>query len=239
PGPFRGSPTEAEIAAAKAAVSRAERQLNYAHLHGFEQPVEANVVPRIEREKALQRTLIAEKDLVETQRRLIALLSGAGPESVDATQAQTRLENPRLSITSPATGVIATSSRQLKGMRGELVRKGDLIARVYNLRKIAAEISIPEKEIADIQLGQKVTLRARGYPGKEFHGTVDSPRTFSREARGATRSVLVTTLIDNEFPLLKPEMTGEAKIYCGRERTLDLVKRRLARTVRIDLWSWW
>ena len=129
--------------AAKAAVSRAERQLNYAHLHGFEQPVEANVVPRIEREKALQRTLIAEKDLVETQRRLIALLSGAGPESVDATQAQTRLENPRLSITSPATGVIATSSRQLKGMRGELVRKGDLIARVYNLRKIAAEISIP------------------------------------------------------------------------------------------------
>src|SRR5437667_10585697 len=103
PGPFRGSPTEAEIAAAKAAVSRAERQLNYAHLHGFEQPVEANVVPRIEREKALQRTLIAEKDLVETQRRLIALLSGAGPESVDATKAQTRLENPRLSITSPAT----------------------------------------------------------------------------------------------------------------------------------------
>jgi len=255
PGPFRGSPTEAEIAAAKAAVSRAERQLNYARLHGFEQPVEANLVPRIEREKALQRTLIAEKDLVETQRRLIALLSGAGPESVDATKAQTRLENPRLSITSPATGVIATSSRQLKGMRGELVRKGDLIARVYNLRKIAAEISIPEKEIADIQLGQKVTLRARGYPGKEFHGTVDSiavsaqegsgsgtptsPRTFSREARGATRSVLVTTLIDNEFPLLKPEMTGEAKIYCGRERTLDLVKRRLARTVRIDLWSWW
>ena len=140
-------------------------------------------------------------------------------------------------------------------MRGELVRKGDLIAKVYDLKKVAAEISIPEKEIADIQVGQKVTLRARAYPDKEFHGTVDSiavsaqegsgsgtataVRTSSREARGATKSVLVTTLIDNQSLLLKPEMTGEAKIYCGRERTLDLVKRRLARTVRIDLWSWW
>ena len=140
-------------------------------------------------------------------------------------------------------------------MRGELVRKGDLIAKVYDLKKVAAEISIPEKEIADIQVGQKVTLRARAYPGKEFEGTVDSiavsaqegsgsgtataVRTSSREARGATKSVLVTTLIDNQSLLLKPEMTGEAKIYCGHERTIDLVKRRLARTVRIDLWPWW
>jgi len=255
PKTFQATPTEAEIAAARAAVSRAERQLSYARdsLHGFERPVEANLVPQIDREKALQRTLIAQKDLVEAQRRLVALLSGAGPERVEAAKARTRLEDPLLSITSPAAGIVATPSWQLKGMRGELVRKGDLIAKVYDLKKVAAEISIPEKEIADIQVGQKVTLRARAYPDKEFHGTVDSiavsaqegsgpttaVRTSSREARGATKSVLVTTLIDNQSLLLKPEMTGEAKIYCGRERTIDLVKRRLARTVRIDLWSWW
>ena len=257
PDAFQASPTESEIAAARAAVSRAEGQLNDARgrLLRRPQPVEANLTSRIEREKALQRAVIAENNLVHAQRRLIALLGGAGPGSVDAIKAQTRLENPLLNVTSPATGIIATPSRQLKGMRGELVKRGDLLAKVYNLNRVAAEISIPEKEIADIRIGQKVALRARTYPGKEFHGTVDSiavsaqegfasgtptsPRTSSRNPVGAAKSVLITTLIDDESLLLKPGMTGEAKIYCGRERTIDLVKRRLARTVRIDLWSWW
>jgi hypothetical protein len=64
-------------------------------------------------------------------------------------------------------------------------QKGDLIAKVYNLKKVAAEISIPEKEIADIQIGRKVTLRARAYPGKEFEGTVDSIAVSAQEGSGS------------------------------------------------------
>ena len=39
--------------------------------------------------------------------------------------------------------------------------------------------------------------------------------------------------------LLKPEMTGKAKIYCGDRSIFDLITRRLARTVRVEFWSWW
>ena len=47
------------------------------------------------------------------------------------------------------------------------------------------------------------------------------------------------TRIDNHSLLLKPEMTGQAKIFCGRKRIFDLVRRRLARTIKVEFWSWW
>jgi hypothetical protein len=39
--------------------------------------------------------------------------------------------------------------------------------------------------------------------------------------------------------LLKSEMTGVAKISCGQRRVIDLIKRRIARTLKVELWSWW
>jgi hypothetical protein len=53
------------------------------------------------------------------------------------------------------------------------------------------------------------------------------------------RSVLVTTQLDNAGLLLKPEMTGNAKIYCGKQRLIDLMMRRLIRYIRVEFWSWW
>jgi hypothetical protein len=55
----------------------------------------------------------------------------------------------------------------------------------------------------------------------------------------ATTAVRVTTEIDNSSGLLKPGMTGMAKIYCGDQRIIDLVTRRLSRTFRVEFWSWW
>jgi hypothetical protein len=34
-------------------------------------------------------------------------------------------------------------------------------------------------------------------------------------------------------------MTGTAKIYCGERRTAALMTRRLARSFRVEFWSWW
>jgi hypothetical protein len=39
--------------------------------------------------------------------------------------------------------------------------------------------------------------------------------------------------------LLKPEMTGNAKVSCGSRRLVDLLTRRLARYIRVEFWSWW
>ena len=104
-----------------------------------------------------------------------------------------------------------------------------------------------------IAVGQRVELRARAYPGTTFNGTVTSiatsaqgsagtssqPGIFTSGSTDSNKSVIVTTRIDNQSLLLKPEMTGQAKIFCGSRRITELIARRLALTFRVALWSWW
>src|SRR5205085_2528344 len=55
----------------------------------------------------------------------------------------------------------------------------------------------------------------------------------------APRTIRVTTEIDNDSLLLKPGMSGQAKVFGDRLRILDIVFRRLALTLGVNLWSWW
>ena len=143
-------------------------------------------------------------------------------------------------------------------MVGRVVQEGELIARVDELSTVEVETPISEKDIADVAIGQPVALKARAYPGKTFFGTVTSIGTTINDAAGGAgdaratsgnvaatggppgpKTVLVTTRITNPDLLLKPGMTGMIKISCGKRRIVDLVLRRIARTVRVEFWSWW
>ena len=157
-------------------------------------------------------------------------------------KAQERYQKEQLrfvSVLSPIKGVITTPN--LKEMVGQQVKKGDLIAKVHELDTVTAEISVSEKEISDVKVGEEVVLRARAFPRTSFHGTVVSiaPTVTQPKEGQVARTILVTTHLDNRSLLLKPEMTGNAKILCGRRRMLDLVTRRLAHYIRVEFWSWW
>jgi hypothetical protein len=120
---------------------------------------------------------------------------------------------------------------------------------------------VSEKEIADVQVGQPVALRVRAYPDVAFRGTVTAVATevtptnssssqsttgtttstssSSSSSGGPSRTFVVTTQIDNHDLLLKPGMTGQGKVYAGRRTILGLITRRLARTFKVEFWSWW
>jgi len=138
-----------------------------------------------------------------------------------------------------------------------LVKKGDLILKIYDFKTVTAQILVPEKDIEGVRVGEKVVLRARAYPGEEFQGQVMSiaisaegnsgsaasqaslvPAASSNSA-GSNKTILVTTEIVNRDMLLKSEMTGFAKISCGQRRVIDLIARRIARTVKVEFWSLW
>jgi len=72
-------------------------------------------------------------------------------------------------------------------------------------------------------------------------GSSAAPATSSAKAGGTAVPVtfLVTTEIDNHLLLLKPGMTGQAKIICGKRNLFDLATRQIARTFNVALWSWW
>jgi putative peptide zinc metalloprotease protein len=201
-------------------------------------------------EDSKEQATIREKELQEAQGKLKLLQAGARPEELEAMKATIRSLQAHerfikeqlgsLKILSPIDGIVTT--HKLKEKIGENVKKGDLVAEVYAMKLVNVEIAVPEKEIGEVRIGQRVILKARAYPEETFEGQVISIATVATrmpEEWLVDRTVLVTTQLDNSNGLLKPEMTGHGKIVCGEYRLIDLLTRRLVRYFRVEFWSWW
>lgn len=268
--------TEDEIDVAKATVAKVENRLKFAEarLARDKKLFEQNLLSQKEYEDTQELASTSDRELAEAKSRLKLLQGGTRPEDIEVNRAELeRLESRKkyleeelrlVKVLSPATGIVTTPSRMLKEMTHQLVKRGDLIAKIFDFKTVTAEIVISEKDIGDVKVGQNVLVKARAYPDQTFHGTVtfiatmaqmssssganatsassgpNSPSTpyFSR-ATVTPKTILVTTEIDNSSMFLKPEMTGQAKIFCGDRRLIDLATRRMARTVKVEFWSWW
>jgi len=121
------------------------------------------------------------------------------------------------------------------------VKRADLILKVFELDTITPEVLVPEKEIAETEPGQKVVLKSRAYPSHSFVGRVKAiaPAAAIEDTGLGRKVVRVLIEMEGASGLLKPEMTGNAKIYCGRRSIYTLLTRRIARYVRVEFWSWW
>jgi multidrug resistance efflux pump len=264
---LRVGTTAESLAVAKAAVAKAEDAAKFAQgkLARSKQLIDRQALSPQEFEAAQEQAAAVENDLAETRSQLKVLLRGNRPEEIEASRAQLdRLEAQQhfletqlglLDVVSPASGVVATPARELKEMVGQFIAKGALIAKVYAVKTVTAQIVITEKEIGDVHEGQAVVLKSRAYPDMVFHGTVTTiataaeglPTAPAEAAAGKSSSTssagvttfVVTTQIENGSGLLKPGMTGLAKVLGGDRRAVDLVKRRLAHTFKVEFWSWW
>jgi len=210
---------------------------------------------------------LAQTSLAEARGRLAKLRAGSRREEIEAMEAevarretQRRLLEEQLRLTkipSVIAGIVTTPERQLRELIGQHVNRGDLLASVHRLDTVTAEIALSEKDIGDVATGQRVAVKARAHPSLTFEGTVTSVAAAVRtgammpplkgasmmtpipEEGGGDRVVLVTTEIENGSMLLKPEMTGRAKISCGERPILSVLTRRFVRLVRVEFWSWW
>ncbi len=239
-----------EIEVARTAVEKAEERLRFARilLDRLSYLHEQQLSSLTEYEEAREQVAVREKELEEAAGQLRLLRAGTRPEEIQAVEAEiaglevrrqyleVQLEHVR--ITSPIAGIVTTPKVEEK--LGKYVKRGELIAEVHELERVHAEIAVPEKEIADVRLGQEVTLKARAFPGRTFKGSVTSiaPAARHSEEYGESR-ITVATQLENPGLLLKPEMTGTAKIRCGERRAIALLTRRLVRYLRVEFWSWW
>ena len=231
--------------------AKAEERLSYStNLLQMDQVLFADkLISKREYELTREQFALRGKELQESKDKLKLLLAGSRQEEIDATAAELhRLQAHQryleeqlqlLKVFSPIDGIITT--HKLKDKVGQAVKKGDLIAKVHAMQTVTVEIAVPEQEIAEVKLGQKVLLKARAYPHTGFEGRVTSiaPVATEPDEARAERTVLVTTELNNTAMLLKPEMTGHAKIYAGDHRLIDLMMRRLVRFVKVEFWSWW
>lgn len=263
---LQAGPQREEIEVARLAAASAADRLDYARRrHAMDaQLFGSGLVSRKAFDESEAAVAQAESDVAAADARHQQLRRGSRPEELDAMRARLdRLrtdlgfvasERERLEIPSTVNGVVATANRELAALPGRLVAKGGLVAEVYDPASLVAMIVIAEKEIADVSVGQRVVLRARAFPGEAFEGTVRSiavvasqsgvgavagPSVATSGAQPGSRMFLVTASIENREHRLQPEMSGQAKILCGQRTLASLIARRLVRTFKIEVWSWW
>jgi multidrug resistance efflux pump len=225
---------------------------------------ELQMVSADDRGEARRDLAVSKKQVEEADGKLKLLLAGSRPEAIEAIEASlARLEAQRqflaeqirlTRIVSPTSGVVgapasprpkdpnmpAVLAPRLREKAGEQVNKGDLIARVFDLNRTTAELIVPEKEIAEVAPGQTVVLKARAYPDRALSGRVKAIAPAADDDTDLGRKVFrVTIEIERDSQLLKPEMTGTAKIFCGSRSIWGVVTRRIERYLRVEFWSWW
>ena len=233
--PLELKEAQADVVVRRSALEEAEAALQYVRAQNLEE--------------RRQEMALAAASRLEAERELQRLLAGSRPEeieagaaevaSLEARRADLRDQILRAQIRAPHAGVITTP--RLEEMVGQHVAKGGLIAKVHDLHQVTAEISVAERDIADVRVGQPVRLKARAYPGQVFEGTVTgiAPATAASDHPSGSKVVRVRTVIDNAGGLLKSDMTGFAKIEAADRPLIAVLGHDLVSTLRVEFWSWW
>jgi len=184
------------------------------------------------------------KELASAQSDLKLLKAGNRPEQIKQAEADfNRLTNDvaildqelgKTEIRAPIDGVVTTQFVERK--LNQHLDPGDELARISDTAHVTVEMQVPEKEMADIAHGNPVTMVARSLPSLDLKGRVDFISPVAQTVAGQ-QVVVVRSEVDNDKLLLKPEMTGVAKIYCGDRRIIDIMTRRMIRWVRTEFWD--
>jgi HlyD family secretion protein len=202
---------EAALASAKAVQKRAEASM-------------------IEAEQNLQRAdklyeqgLISEEDYVQI--KTASEVARADNESAkhavrqqDALLAQRQDELDRTVITSPISGTIT----ELNAEEGEIVvvgtmnNPGTVIMTVADLSTIEVEVEVDETDIAGVRVGQDAKIEVDAFPDTTFRGRVtevgNSAQVSGISSSDRVTNFLVTVLLLDDIPTIKPGMTATADI---------------------------
>ena len=102
-------------------------------------------------------------------------------------------------INSPLSGTAKTRFVKV----GEFVRKGDRLVEILNVDRILVKVNIPEQEILQINIGQKVDIELYILEKKLFEGKV---KKIGLEADASNRTFPVEIEVNNRERELRPGM---------------------------------
>ena len=145
-------------------------------------------------EKLASSNLISSSQLDQTRTRA---------ESARLNKELARISLKKSLIFSPLTGTVKT--RHVKV--GEFVRKGDKLVEILDLSRVIVKVNIPELEILEIKIGQKVEVALYIMEEIIFSGEV---KNIGLEADSNNRTFPVEIHVSNSERMLRPGMLARA-----------------------------
>ena len=203
-----------------------------------------NLISSQELEKAQTEHAVFSKELEIAKSELKILKNGTRPEEqkmagaqIEELEAKVNFLEAQVSasqIKSPIFGVVTSVSFE----KNSSPSGGYLGLTIANLDTMYVQIKVSEKDLAVLREEQGVKLKVKSYPFSSFWGKV-SKISQKAEKDQAQNVFQVICKVENHNHLLKPGMSGYAKIYCGNRSIFNLLTRKIVNYLRVEVWSWW
>lgn len=141
------------------------------------------------------------------------------------TVSQSDLDSARASLDEATAAVVAQRARLDKmtlhapfsgqlGIRqvdvGQYLTPGTQVVTLQSLDPVYVDFSLPERHLAEIAKGQKVTLTVQAYPEQTFEGEITAINSRVEED---TRQVKVRATLPNPDHRLRPGMFAEVMVW--------------------------
>jgi len=103
---------------------------------------------------------------------------------------------------------------------GTYLNSGTAVLTLQQLDPVYVDFHLPQKNLAELRVGQKVVLTLDAFPGKTFEGTLSA---VSPKVDDATRNVQVEAKVANPDRVLAPGMFANVNVDVGsKQRYLTL-----------------
>jgi len=243
---LKKGPREESIQQAKDKVAQTQNELELKEkeLERLSDLHEKKLISNQELEKAESEHSILSKELEIAKGDLKILKNGTREEELQMAWAQIKELEAKANfleaqvkaseIKSPIFGVVTSLSSE----KNSSSSFGSLGLNIANLDSIWVLIKVSEKDLNVLKEGQNVKLKVKSFPFSSFWGKVF--KISQTAEKDLVKNVFkVTCKIENQNHILKPGMSGYAKIYCGKRSILNLLTRRIVSYLRVEVWSWW
>jgi GAF domain-containing protein/multidrug resistance efflux pump len=142
-------------------------------------------------------------------------------------------ESSRAVVLAPVSGIVLTP--RLHELVGSYVAPGQPVSWIGDPANVELELRMPQAELGEIRIGDRVRARVSAHPAVTFEGRVVSiaPRA---ETVGANPTYAIRALLDNREGLLRPGMAASAKVITRPQPLAAFLFRRPLRWFRMTIW---
>lgn len=163
------------------------------------------------KQQLFQEQFLSDADLQEAKRNYLTTL--ADVKALKASYDKHLMSFKNHQLYAPASGIVL----HLDVARGEKVSSdlegGALLSLAPDVKQIEAELEISEKDIGQLQKGQKVQMIVDTYPNRIFESTIHNISFIAKENESDKDCVYqAKAYIDNPHLLLRPGMSVNATI---------------------------
>jgi multidrug efflux pump subunit AcrA (membrane-fusion protein) len=155
-------------------------------------------------------------------------------ESLVARRLILQREYDSMAVLAPRTGIVL--GEDLRKTIGGHFNRGQEICRIGELERFLLQIDVNERDIADVKLDGAVRFKMKTIPGRTFTGRVSKIRAESTGNQYGQRVYPVEVSVENTDGMLRPGMTGFARISFGRQPIGMIAVQKVWQALRPEMW---